>query len=104
MAKKKQEKTFLNEVTLSMYLHEVEEKKKCNIYKCSFNNGKDENGEYRKSTPISVIAMKDTDEDIEVDYTGWVTVKGHISFSYSEYKGKTYTNVTIFADYIGEVE
>lgn len=93
----------INKVAFTLYAFESEEKKKCTLVRCSLSNGKDKDGDYKPSTPVTVIITKDTDNQLLSDdeLTGKINdkiyVEGSLSVEYNETKKQTYTNVKIFA-------
>lgn len=99
----KKKRTPVNKVGLTLYAFESEKKKSCTLVRCSLSNGKDSDGEFLPSTPITVIILKDTDNQLLEDdeLTGEINdkiyVEGSLHFEYNEVKGKKYTNVKIFA-------
>ena len=106
MKKKTEEKkkaTPVNKVMLTLYAFESEEKKNCTLVRCSMSNGKDKDGDYLPSTPVTVIITKDTDNQLLSDdeLTGEIGdkiyVEGSLKVEYNETKKQTYTNITIFA-------
>ncbi len=106
MKKKTEEKkkaTPVNKVMLTLYAFESEERKNCTLVRCSMSNGKDKDGDYLPSTPVTVIITKDTDNQLLSDdeLTGEIGdkiyVEGSIKVEYNETKKQTYTNIKIFA-------
>ena len=109
MKKKKVEKETkkpINVVEFSLYAFDAEEKKNCTLVRCSLSNGKDKDGDYKPSTPVTVIITKDTDNQLLSDdeLTGEINdkiyVKGSMTVEYNETKKQTYTNIKIFASAI----
>lgn len=101
-----QEKTKalpVNKVAFTLYAFESEEKKNCTLVRCSLNNGKDKDGEYKPSTPITVIITDKTDNQLLSDdeLTGEINdkiyVEGSLNVEYNETKKGKYTNMKIFA-------
>ena len=93
----------INKVAFTLYAFESEEKKNCILVRASLNNGKDKDGEYKPSTPITVIITKDTDNQLLSDdeLTGEINdkiyVEGSLTVEYNETKKQKYTNIKIFA-------
>lgn len=101
---KKESKVMpINKVAFTLYAFESEEKKNCTLVRASLNNGKDKDGEYKPSTPITVIITKDTDNQLLSDdeLTGEINdkiyVEGSLTVEYNETKKQKYTNIKIFA-------
>lgn len=101
---KKETKTLpINKVAFTLYAFESEEKKNCTLVRASLNNGKDKDGDYKPSTPITVIITKDTDNQLLSDdeLTGEINdkiyVEGSLTVEYNETKKGKYTNIKIFA-------
>lgn len=107
---KKTEEKIYKDLVITLAAWEVVEKKKCDILRCSAYAGKDENGEYNKDVPVSVIITKETDtekfdfenpEEGEKKKRVLVDVSGQIGFSwYTNKEGVNIPQFTIFADRI----
>lgn len=101
--KKKEKATPINNVCFTLYAFDSEEKKNCTIVRCSLNNGKDKDGEYKPSTPITVIITKDTDnqllsdDELTGDINDKIYVSGSMTVEYNETKKGKYTNIKVFA-------
>ena len=109
--KKETKATPINKVAFTLYAFESKEGKNSTLVRCSLSNGKDSDGEYRPSTPVSVIITKDTDnqllsgDELTGEINDKIYVEGSMLVEYNEVKKKTYTNIKIFATTIcpGEV-
>lgn len=101
--KKENQLKPINKVAFTLYAFESEEKKNCTLVRASLNNGKDKDGDYKPSTPITIIITKDTqnellsDDELTGEINAKIYVEGSMTVEYNETKKQTYTNIKIFA-------